>query len=128
MNKTPSNVKSILKKLRKSDDDIAEFCINRATEAVKAGGYHDAKLWATNILSAIIGELKYVEDENDIHDLMVELDGIERDVIESIYESFTDMADNLADSDPADIKDTIVYSLSKKLDSMDRNKYLKAYG
>jgi hypothetical protein len=125
---TPSNVREVLKRLGKKRIDVADYCINSATRALEENGYHDAKLWATSVLSSILGDLEFVEDPNDLQEWADELDGIERDVIESVYETFEYVSDEITDVGVLDIRDTLVHELSKKLDVMDREKYRRLYG
>lgn len=124
----PKNVKNILKQLNLSESQLADYCINEATQALKSGGYKDARLWATNILQNAIGELSTIKGSDEMEEWMAEFDGIERDVVEAIYTTFNYLFDSLTNPDPRDIKDTIVYSVSKTLDHEDMVKYKKSYG
>jgi len=126
--KTPKNVQNLLKKIKQKDSDIAEFCISHAEKALQDNGYKDARLWATTILSALIGELKYVEDDVDLESLVLELDGIERNVAEALYDAYTHIADSAKNIRPKDVSDTIFYSVITALDSMDKKKYRNSYG
>ncbi|MFH1424092.1 MAG: hypothetical protein ABIG20_00240 [archaeon] len=127
MNSTPKNVKSILKKLKVSESEIADYCINHATEALQENGYKDARLWATNILSNAIGEFSSLSNYDDMEMWMDELEGLEREVVEAILETFEHLYESHPSSDPNDIKDTIVYAISKALDQEDKIKYSRSY-
>ena len=125
---TPKKVQKILKKLKKTDAELAEQCISQATATLRENGYSDARLWATKLLYAMIGDLGYVESMADMDSLMLELEGMEQDVFSSVYDTFTDIYENVKDSEAEDVRDTLVYSLSKTLDSMDKEKYKRLYG
>jgi uncharacterized protein with von Willebrand factor type A (vWA) domain len=125
---TPKNIKNVLKKLKTTDNELAEFCINNTVEFLKSNGYDDAKLWASSILPVVIGELGAVEEPTDMETWLFELEGIEKDVVESVYDTFSYLTDALENLDPKDVRDTIVYAVSKTLESMEKIKYRKSYG
>ena len=126
--KKTDKIKKVLKKLNKTEEELGEYCIDKVADALKANGYSDAKLWATNILSAMLGDLKMVEGSEDIQDWALDLDGPERDAVEAIYETFTNLEDALQEINPKDIKEAIVQSVSKTIEIIDKNKYKKLYG
>ena len=126
--KIPKHIKNILQKLKKNEHEFGEFCLKNTVEALKANGYTDAHIWAPTILPGVLGEMEYVESDLDLEEWILELEGMERDVVESIYDTFLYMKENLKGSKEKDIKAALVYSLSKKLESMDKDKYKKLYG
>jgi len=124
----PKNVQTVLKKLNKSHAEVAQECISEVEKTLKGSGYSDARLWATTVLHALIGELGHVEDELDLEQIAMQLDGFERDAVEAFYEVFTDIQDELVDVNPGDIKDTLVYSILQTIDSQDKKRYQGLYG
>ena len=121
-------IQTVLKKLEKTESELGEYCIDKVTDALSANGYTDAQLWATNILSAMLGDLKMVGGAEDLQTWILDLDGPERDVVEAVYETLADIEDRLDETSPSDIKETIVQSVSKTLERQEKNKYKRLYG
>jgi len=129
MDTIPKNVKSFLKKLNQSEDEFAQSCLDNAAKALKSNGYQDAQLWASNILQALIPELEYIEEISDLEEMIVEMgDGLERDVFEAVYETFVQLQDTVTKSNLTDIRDSLVYTVSKMLSEQDQKKYSRLYG
>ena len=126
--KIPKNIQNILQKLKKNDRELGEFCLKNTVDALKANGYTDAHIWAPTILPNVLGELEYVESDIDLEEWILELEGMERDVVESIYDTFVYMKESLKGAKEKDIKEALVYSLSRTLESMDKEKYKRLYG
>lgn len=126
--KVPKNIQTILQKLKKNEHELGTFCIKNTVDALKANGYTDAHIWAPTILPNVLGELEYVENIGDMEEWILELDGMERDVVESIYDTLNYIKDNAKGAKQKDIKEALVYSLSKVLESMDKEKYKRLYG
>ncbi len=126
--KVPKNIQTILRKLKKNPSEFGEFCLQNTVEALKANGYTDAHIWAPTILPGVLGEMEYVESYLELEEWILELEGMERDVVESIYDTFLYMKENVRGAKEKDIKEALVYSLSRTLESMDREKYKRLYG
>jgi len=124
----PKNVETVLKKLKKSHAEVAQECISEVEKTLKSSGYSDARLWATTVLHTLIGELGTVEDELDLEQIAMQLDGFEKEAVEAFYEVFTNIQDELVDVNPEDIKDTLVYSILQTLNKEDKQKYKGLYG
>jgi len=125
---TPKHIKSVLEKLKKSENELGEFCLEKAADALADNGYQDSKLWARNILSAMLGDLASVEDPVELEEMVLDSDGMERDVIEAFYDTFAYLEDELADTDPMAIRDTIVHTVTTAIDSKERDNYRRLYG
>jgi|TARA_Y100000310_G_scaffold344418_1_gene457073 hypothetical protein len=124
----PKNVQTVLTKLKKSHTQVASDCISEVEKALKGSGFSDSQLWARTALHTIIGELGNIEDELGLEQMAMQLDGFEREAVEAFYEVFTDMQDELVDVKPADIRDTLVYSIMQTLDQQDKKNYKGLYG
>lgn len=125
---TPSNIRTVLKKLNKNEAEIATFCIDNIAKNLRKLGVADAKVWTTTILPAVIHDFNLVEDTRQMEEFINSLDGVERAVIESVYDAFYELKEEAKDVDAADIKETLVYSLSKTLEGIDKEKYRRLYG
>lgn len=125
---TPDNIKSILRKLKKDEAEIGEFCIKRTEDALRSNGYEDARSWAMCILPVVLGELDQMEDPYELESLAFELEDVEKDIVEAVHDTFNYFMETLYDSDPHDIKDMMVYTVSKTLENWDKKKYMKLYG
>lgn len=126
--KTPKNIQKILQKLKKDEHQLGEFCLKNAVDALKANGYTDAHIWVPTILPNVLGEMEYVESNTDLEEWILELEGMERDVVESIYDTFTYLKENAKGAKEKDIKEALVYSLSRTLETADKEKYKRLYG
>ncbi len=126
--KIPINIKHVLQKLKKDERQLGEFCLNNTVDALKANGYTDAHIWAPTILPNVLGEMEYVESVTDLEEWILELEGMERDVVESVYDTFVYMRESLKGTKQKDIKEALVYSLSRTLESIDKEKYKRLYG
>ena len=126
--KIPKKVQEILKKLKKNERELGEFCIQNTIKALRANGYTDAHIWTAAILPSVLGELEYVEDIGDMEEWILELDGMERDVVESVYDTLNYMKEHLRGAKPKDIKEALVFSLSQVLENLDKEKYKRLYG
>ena len=125
---TPTNVKTVLKKLKKNENEVAQFCIDQATETLKANGFSDAHVWVSTVLPSILGDLEYVEDAGDMEEWLLGTEGIEKNILEAVYDTFNYLADSVKEAGPEDIKDTIIYTVSKALNAADKEKYKRLYG
>ncbi|MDP7282244.1 MAG: hypothetical protein QF475_01210 [Candidatus Undinarchaeales archaeon] len=124
----PKNVQSVLTKLKKTSTDVAQTCISEVEKSFQGSGFDDARLWAKTALHTIIGELGDVEDDLDLEQMAMQLDGFERGAVEAFYEVFTNIQDELHDVNPSDIRDTLVYSIMETLDQQDKKNYQGLYG
>ena len=115
-------MKNIYWKQIDADSKHSQYCIDQAAEALEASGYTDARLWAGNILSAIVGNLGYVEDITDMAQMAMETEGLVREVLESLYETFEDLLEQ-TDSNPKDVRDALVYAITSVLDESEKKKY-----
>ena len=126
--KIPKNVQRILHKLRKNEHQLGEFCLKNTVDALKANGYTDAHIWAPTILPNVLGELEYVESNMDLEEWILELEGMERDIVESVYDTLNYIKDNAKGAKDKDAKEALVYSLSRALEGIDKEKYKRLYG
>jgi len=125
---TPKHIKSVLEKLKKSENELGEFCIEKAADALEQNGYQDSRLWARNLLSAMLGDLASVEDPIQLEEMVLGTEGMERDVLEAFYDTFAYLEEELRDTDPMSIRDTIIHTVSKTIDIKEKNNYRKLYG
>ena len=128
MRQIPKNVQRLLKRLNKSEKEIAEYCIDHATEILKENGYEDSRMWATTILSSLLPDLDFMESEEDLQIWLLELDELEQDVAEAILNTFSYLKKSLRRAKHTDILDTLKYSISKVLNELEKEKYYKSYG
>lgn len=128
MKKKSKHVKLVLEKLNKTENELGEHCIEQVAENLKSNGYKDAKLWATNIIASMLGDFKNFEGAGYLESLIYELEGPEKNAAEALQEVVSDLEASLADERPAHVKDTLVYSVGKALDKIDKEKYQRIYG
>lgn len=128
LKETPKNIKAVLKKLNKNESEVATLCIDTIAKNLRELGVSDAKVWTTTILPAVIHDFNLVEDTGQMEELINSLDGVERVVVESVYDAFHELKEEAKNVDAADIKETLIYSLSKTLDGIDKEKYKRLYG
>ncbi len=121
-------IQKVFKELKKNEEELGEFCINKVADALKENGYNDAKLWATNILAAMAGDFDTIEESSDLEDWLIELEGPERSAVEAMYEVLSDLEDSVRDAHPEDVKDALIYSILKTIDNIEKNKYKRLYG
>lgn len=124
----PSNVRKVLSKLKKRELELGEFCLDKIYKNLNEGGYADATALAPSILPAILNEIGYSENPNDIEDFLLNLDGIEKSIAESVYTQLNFLKKNVKGAKHKDICDTLVYSIGKVLETKDKEKYKRLYG
>ena len=85
-------------------------------------------MWAPTFLPNVLGELEYVESNMDLEEWILELEGMERDIVESVYDTLNYIKDNAKGAKDKDAKEALVYSLSRALEGIDKEKYKRLYG
>ena len=121
-------IEKVFEELKKNENELGEFCINKVADALQENGYSDAKLWATNILAAMVGDFDAIDESSDLEDWLVELEGPERSAVEAMYEVLSDLEDSVRNAHPEDVKDALVYSILKTIDNIEKSKYKRLYG
>lgn len=126
MKEKPEHVNQILEKISKTENELGEYCINQVAKNLKQNGYKDARTWATTITSALLGDFKKFEGAGYFNSLTHELKGPEKNAAKAIHNILSNLENNL-EADPEHVKDTLIYSVSKALDKMDKEKYRRIY-
>jgi len=102
--------------------------LDQATKALRSNGYQDAQLWASTILQAMIPEIEYIEELTELEEMIVEMEnGLERDVIEAIYDTLVQLQDSVTKATQEDIRDTLVYTVRNMGDARDKKNYCRSY-
>ena len=112
---TPLHITKILSKLGKSDVQLGEFFLNKIYSDLDKNGYADASAWAPAVLPSILNEIGNSENTNDAEDFLLNLEGTEKSIAEAVYDNFTFLRKNVKNAKYKEIRDTLVYSLGKKL-------------
>lgn len=124
----PKHVKLVLEKLRKTENELGEYCIEQVAENLRRNGYKDSKLWATTIISSMLGDIETFEGAGYLEALIYELEGPEKNAAEALYEIISEFEEALIDINPEHVKDALTYSIGKTIDRMDKKKYRRIYG
>ncbi len=124
----PLHVHKVLSKLGKSDTELGQFFLKKIVKFLDENGYTDASVWAPSVLPLILNEIGYTENIGEIEDFLLNLDGMEKSIAEAIFNHMNYLKKNVKGAKHKEIRDTLVYSLEKTLESMDKEKYKKLYG